>query len=89
MLSWVSILLQQSLEFCPVHFVYSYIGAGLDSVIVAQERSNPGCSEQGTCGIDINSLVTPELIIAIAGELGVLAIVPVIIQKIRNRKSTK
>ena len=72
----------------PGTFVYSYIGAGLDSVIVAQERSNPGCSEQGTCGIDINSLVTPELIIAIAG-LGVLAIVPVIIQKIRNRKSTE
>ena len=71
----------------PGTFVYSYIGAGLDSVIAAQEQSNPGCSEQGTCSIDISSLVTQELIIAIAG-LGVLAIIPVIIQKIRKRKTT-
>ena len=77
-----------SIGILPGTFVYSYIGAGLESVIVAQERSNPGCSEQGTCEIEINALVTPELIVAIAG-LGVLAIVPVLIQKIRNLKLTK
>ena len=70
----------------PGTFVYSYIGAGLDSIIAAQEESNPGCAEEGSCAIDFNSLVTPELLIAIAG-LGVLAVVPVIIQKIRARKS--
>lgn len=69
----------------PGTFVYSFIGAGLDSVIEAQEKSNPGCSEDGTCSIEIDALVTTEIIIAIAG-LGILAIIPVLLKKFRTRK---
>lgn len=71
----------------PGTFAFSFIGAGLDSVIAAQEKANPGCGSAGTCEVDIGALITPELLAAFAG-LGVLAIIPVVVKKLRAGKSS-
>ncbi|MEP3278084.1 MAG: TVP38/TMEM64 family protein [Stappiaceae bacterium] len=71
----------------PGTFAFSFIGAGLDSVIEAQEKANPGCGSAGTCEVDIGALITPELLAAFAG-LGILSIIPVVIKKLRLRKTS-
>ena len=68
----------------PGTFAYAFVGAGLDSVILAQEQANPGCSAAGTCEVEISALVTPELIWALAA-LGVVALIPPIVQRIRGK----
>ncbi len=74
------------LGIIPGTLAYSYIGAGLDSVIMAQELANPGCAAQGTCKIDPSSLITPEVLIAMAG-LGLISLLPVVIKKIRRKSA--
>ncbi len=64
----------------PATFAFAYIGAGLGSVIEAQERAQPGCAAAGTCSIDPHSLVTPQLLLALAG-LAVLSLVPVVVRR--------
>jgi uncharacterized membrane protein YdjX (TVP38/TMEM64 family) len=66
----------------PATFAYSYVGAGLDSLIAAQERANPGCAQAGNCEIDPSALVTPQILVAMAA-LAVISILPVIIRKWR------
>lgn len=72
------------LGIIPGSLAYAYIGAGLDSVIMAQERANPGCAAAGTCEIDPGALVTTEVLIAMGG-LAFIAILPVIVKKLRNK----
>ena len=67
----------------PGTIAFSFVGAGLGSVIEAQEKAHPGCAEAGNCMIDPMALVTPELLIAFAA-LGVVAILPVLVKKIRG-----
>jgi len=69
----------------PGTFAFAYIGAGLDSVIAAQEVANPGCADAGTCSIEVGALVTTDLLIALAG-LAVLSVIPFIIKKMRGGK---
>ena len=64
----------------PGTFAYAFIGAGLDSVIAAQEAANPDCAAAGNCRIDPSALVTNQLLIAMAA-LAVAALLPVIIKK--------
>ena len=73
------------LGIIPGTIAFAYIGAGLDSVIAAQEAANPGCADAGTCSIEIGALVTKELLIALAC-LAVLSALPFIIKKIRGDK---
>jgi uncharacterized membrane protein YdjX (TVP38/TMEM64 family) len=61
----------------PGTFAYAFVGAGLSSVIAAQEMANPGCADAGTCSIDPQALVTPQLVLAMAG-LGIAALIPVV-----------
>ncbi|MGI9401137.1 MAG: TVP38/TMEM64 family protein [Rhizobiaceae bacterium] len=68
------------LGIIPGTFAYSFVGAGLGSVIEAQEAANPGCADAGTCEIDPSSLVTPQIIWAMAG-LAAISILPVLIRK--------
>lgn len=72
------------LGIIPGTFAYAYIGAGLDSVILAQEEANPGCAAAGTCQIDPGSLVTTEILIAMAG-LGMISLLPVVVRKVRSK----
>ena len=73
------------LGIIPGTMAFAYIGAGLDSVIAAQEEANPGCADAGTCSIDVGALITKDLLIALAG-LAVLSALPFIIKRIRGDK---
>lgn len=70
----------------PGTLAYSYIGSGLDSVILAQEAANPGCAANGTCSIDLGALITTDVLIAMAG-LGLISLLPVIIRRLRKARS--
>jgi len=67
----------------PGTIAFAFVGAGLGSLIEAQERANPGCADAGSCAIDPMALATPELLIAFAA-LGCVAVLPVLIKKMRR-----
>ena len=67
----------------PGTMVYTYIGAGLDSIIAAQEAANPGCASAGTCEINIKALITKEMIFALAG-LAALSFLPFVLRKFKT-----
>lgn len=70
------------LGIIPGTFAYAFIGAGLDSVIAAQERADPGCAAAGTCRIDPSALVTTKLLVAMLA-LAVVSLLPVLLRKWR------
>ena len=72
------------LGIIPGTLAYSYIGSGLDSVIMAQEHANPGCAAAGTCEIDPSTLITKDVIIAMVA-LGIISLLPVIVKKLRRK----
>ncbi len=76
----------------PATYAFSYVGAGLGSVIDAQGRAYDSCmtkaNMEGTvphCSISLNpgDLVTPELLLSFAA-LGVVALIPVALKKFRK-----
>jgi uncharacterized membrane protein YdjX (TVP38/TMEM64 family) len=72
----------------PGTFAYSFVGAGLDSVIGAQEAQ---CVDRGavpcTFDLSVQGLLTPEIIAAFV-LLGVLALIPPIAKRLLGRKSS-
>ena len=72
----------------PGTFAYAFIGAGLDSVIAAQEVASPGCAAAGTCQIELSALITTEIVLAFAA-LGLAALIPVAIKKVRARRQSR
>lgn len=70
----------------PGTLAFSYIGAGLDSVIEAQENANPGCGAAGTCEIELSALITTDIIIAMLG-LAFISTLPIFIKKWKARKN--
>lgn len=77
--------LATALGIIPATYAYAYVGAGLDSLIAAQERANPGCAQAGNCEIDPAALVTPQILFAMVA-LAVLSLLPVIIRRLRATK---
>jgi uncharacterized membrane protein YdjX (TVP38/TMEM64 family) len=79
----------------PGTLAFSYAGVGLDSVIEAQQQVYQDClkshagsgSQACEFTLDPGALVTPELLIAFAA-LGVVALIPVILKKIRNKPAS-
>lgn len=73
----------------PGTFAYSFVGAGLDSVIAAQEAQ---CAERGadpcTFDLSVQGLLTPEIIAAFA-LLGLLALIPPIAKRVLARKTAE
>lgn len=74
----------------PGTFAYSYAGVGLDSVIDAQLEPYQQCladpsAHEGPCrfSFDPTALITQELIIAFAA-LGIVALIPVVLKKLRK-----
>lgn len=67
--------------------VFATIGAGLDSVIAAQEQAQAACLAAGTCTLHINpkALVTREIIAGLIG-LGLMALVPIVVKRWRARR---
>jgi len=79
----------------PGTFAFSFAGVGLDSVIEAQKAAHESCvAAQGANAghacefkLDAGALVTKELLVAFAA-LGVVALIPVILKKMRKGART-
>lgn len=73
----------------PGTFAYAFVGEGLDSVIAAQAESRAACLANGgtdcASSIDLSALVTKEIIIA-AALLGLVALIPVVLKKLKARR---
>jgi uncharacterized membrane protein YdjX (TVP38/TMEM64 family) len=72
----------------PAVFAFTFLGSGLDSVIAAQEGIYRACVEAGRsdCQIyfNIGMIATPRLLASLA-TLGVIALIPVIVKRLRAR----
>jgi uncharacterized membrane protein YdjX (TVP38/TMEM64 family) len=77
-----------ALGVIPATFVFAFVGAGLDSVIDAQQAAYQSClaAARPDCRLEfhINAALTPELLGALAA-LGVLALIPVVVRRLRAR----
>ncbi len=77
-----------TLGMIPGTFAFTFVGAGLESVVVAQEAAYQACVAAGRpeCRLDfhLKSVITPEILAALAA-LGVLALVPVVVTRLRTR----
>jgi uncharacterized membrane protein YdjX (TVP38/TMEM64 family) len=77
----------------PGTFAFAVVGAGLGSVVDAQEAAYRDClaadPSGGTCSLSLDpgSLITPGLLAAFAA-LGVVALIPVAVRKLRGRRQT-
>ena len=73
----------------PATVTFAVFGAGLDSVVAAQEAQNHACLAAGRAdcrvAFDLSHVLTPTLIAALAA-LGVLALVPVFARRLWRRK---
>jgi uncharacterized membrane protein YdjX (TVP38/TMEM64 family) len=79
------------LGIIPGTFAFAFVGAGLDSIITAQQTVHAQCLAQKSaaeCPFDlsISSLVTPQLLLAFAA-LGVVALIPVVLKKWKARNA--
>jgi uncharacterized membrane protein YdjX (TVP38/TMEM64 family) len=72
----------------PGTMAFSFVGAGLDSVLLAEAAKLEACRAAGRadCAVafDVRSLVTPELLIALAA-MGVVALIPIVVKKLRGK----
>lgn len=77
-----------ALGVIPGALVYAFAGTGLDSVIAAQKAANSGCLAAGRTDchmiFDAKDVLTPQLIGALIA-LGLLALVPVVVKRLRAR----
>jgi len=78
-----------SIGVIPATFTYAFVGAGLDSVIAAQETAYNACMSigRGDCKLDFDfkAALTPELFLGFAA-LGVIALIPVAVRRLRARR---
>jgi uncharacterized membrane protein YdjX (TVP38/TMEM64 family) len=73
------------LGIIPGTFAFAFVGAGLDSIITAQQTARAQClttKPLAECPIELSlsSLITTELLLAFAA-LGVVALIPVLLKK--------
>lgn len=72
----------------PATFAFAFFGAGLQSVMIAQESTYRACVTAGGdhCRLDfsLTKAVTPELLAALV-MLGVVALIPVLVKRLRAR----
>ena len=76
----------------PGTFAYAFFGAGLDSVIAAQESAYQAClaTQEAGCRLDfdLKAAVTPELIGGLVA-LGLIALIAPVIKRYRSRRDAK
>ena len=76
--------LATAIGIVPGTFAFAFAGAGLDSVIAAQKAAKYACIAAGGTDcymrIDLHALVTPKLLVALAG-LGLMALIPVVLRR--------
>ena len=77
-----------ALGIIPGGTVYAFAGIGLDSIISAQQEAYDACMAVGRADCHLtfsaHGILTPELIGALVA-LGVLALVPVVVKRLRAR----
>jgi uncharacterized membrane protein YdjX (TVP38/TMEM64 family) len=77
-----------ALGIVPGAFAFAFFGAGLDSVIAAQEAAYRACLAAGRQGcrldFDLHAAFTPQLLAALVA-LGVVALIPVVVKRVRRR----
>jgi uncharacterized membrane protein YdjX (TVP38/TMEM64 family) len=77
-----------ALGIVPATFAFAFVGAGLDSVIDAQQAAYRSCLAAGRADcrltFHMNAAITPELLAALVA-LGVVALIPVVVKRLRNR----
>ena len=75
----------------PAALVFAFVGAGLDSVIAAQEAAYRAClaAGQSDCHLDfdVRTAVTPQLLLALSA-LALLALIPLIVKRLRGPELT-
>jgi uncharacterized membrane protein YdjX (TVP38/TMEM64 family) len=80
-----------SIGILPATFAFAFVGAGLDSVLTAQQQAYQACLAAGNAGcrldFSLRAAATPQLLLALTA-LGVLAIVPVILKRSRSRQQS-
>lgn len=78
------------LGIIPGTFAYAFVGAGLDSVLAAQEAAFRQCLDAGRTGcrldFDLAAALTPQLVGALV-VLGLVALLPVLVKRMRGRSS--
>jgi len=83
-----SFVLATQFGMLPVSFAFAFAGSGLDEVIARHQKLRADCLAAGRsdCSIAISakSLLTPELMIALA-ILGILALIPIMFRYWRRR----
>jgi uncharacterized membrane protein YdjX (TVP38/TMEM64 family) len=76
------------LGILPATFAFAFVGAGLDSVVAAQQAAYRSCLAAGhaDCRLTFHmkTAITPELLAALAA-LGVLALIPILVKRWRAR----
>lgn len=85
-------VLGTALGILPATFAFASAGAGLDSIIAAAKKDHAACvaaKGEQACTLQINagSLVTKELLLAFA-LLGLIALIPVVLKRWRERNAT-
>jgi uncharacterized membrane protein YdjX (TVP38/TMEM64 family) len=77
-----------ALGIVPATFAFAFVGAGLDSVIAAQQAAYRSCLAAGRADcrltFHMNAAITPELLAAFA-MLGIVALIPVVVKRMRNK----
>jgi uncharacterized membrane protein YdjX (TVP38/TMEM64 family) len=78
-----------ALGIIPATFAFAFVGAGLDSVLLAQRTSYESCLAAGRsdCRLDfdLQAAITPQLIAAFVA-LGVIALLPIVVKRWRARR---
>ena len=78
------------LGIIPGTFAFSIIGSGFDSIILAQKAAHEECiaakgAENCVFSLDVGALVTPTVVAGFVA-LGIVALIPVVLKKIKARK---
>ncbi len=84
-----SYVLATAIGILPATFVFATLGAGLDSVIAAQEAANADCIGGADCAVSLDpgALITPQLVMALTA-FGLLSLMPVGIKYWRARRGS-
>jgi uncharacterized membrane protein YdjX (TVP38/TMEM64 family) len=76
------------LGIIPATLAFAFVGAGLDSVIAAQEAAYKACLAAGQAGCRLNfdarAAVTPQLLTALSA-LAIVGLIPLLVKRLRAR----
>jgi uncharacterized membrane protein YdjX (TVP38/TMEM64 family) len=87
-----SFVLATALGIIPATFAFAFFGAGLGSAVTAQLNAYRACVAAGRAGcrlgLDPSAAATPQLIAGLVA-LGVLALVPVVVRRVRAARAPR